>query len=162
MRRDIELAVRRVDLGLDVGELEPVRLQRADLEAPVGVQALERRQIDRRVLILLLRRRRRLRRGLCRRRLAFFGRRRDRLLLRLLGVAVEIQLVDVDVEGVRGRREFREPELRGLFLPASLDPAAILPGCPAERVGPFWKCDLEAYRRSGDLERYAAKLEKRS
>jgi hypothetical protein len=57
---------------------------------------------------------------------------------------------------------FREPELRGLFLPASVDPTTLLPGCPVERVGPFWKCDLETYRRTGDLERYAAKLEKRS
>src|SRR5581483_2861180 len=46
------------------------------------------------------------------RRFAFLRRRGDRLFLLLLGIAVEIQPVDVDVEGVGRRRELREPELR--------------------------------------------------
>lgn len=48
---------------------------------------------------------------------------------------------------------FREPELLGVFLPLTIDPVTIFgPGCPTTRSGDFWRCDLAAFRTSGELE----------
>jgi len=43
VRRDIELAVRRVHFRLHVGELEPLHLQGAELQAAICIEPLERR-----------------------------------------------------------------------------------------------------------------------
>lgn len=44
---------------------------------------------------------------------------------------------------------FREPELKGLFVPACFDIDMVVgPACPRERIGSFWKCDLIAYRKT--------------
>jgi hypothetical protein len=95
MRPDLGLAARGAQLGFQVGELQALHLQRADLQLPLGIQALQAREIDGCIGLL----------GRLRGRLTTFG---GRLLL--LGgreVAIEIELIDVEIESIghlRGAR----------------------------------------------------------